>query len=182
MFTPNPDTTVLPAILSKSSSVALLDNLNAAQTGNIIILAATNRYAVSFTVGSARISLDSLTAAMSSYDVGDVPTITIQNDSGSDTPSTLVGSFTVPGYPSPQGAGVVNYTFLPSTQITLAANTKYWLMWANGAATAFNWRRGVTPPTANYCTYGSYKFSIDSGVTWSALTNLGIFQLTGTPK
>lgn len=85
-------------------------------------------------------------------------------------PGALVGSLTAP---TSTNNGYANFTFLPTSTITLEANTLYWLVLAAGSNTnTFSWVRSdpSSHPTGT-ATFGNQQISDDAGATWSVGSN-----------
>lgn len=143
---------------------------------NITFLNTTTIKAVSFTLPTGKnYSLSSVILRLSNYEPGDTPVLTIRNDTGGSNPgSTVLASFT---NPTPLGAANFNYTFNPSSAFTFQAGTKYWLNLGISAG-SMSWRHSnpsVTPTGTP--TFGAYRFSNNSGSSFSNSSFLSKFQI-----
>ena len=122
-------------------------------------------------------SLDNVILRLENYETGDAPLVQIRNDvGGSDPGSTVLANFT---NPTPQGVGVFNYTFTPTSPFTFAAVTKYWL-YVNTIGQFF-WnasKPGQTP--TGIATSSGFKFSNDSGSSFVDSDVLNSFQINAT--
>ncbi len=136
--------------------------------------------AVSFTLGAGQnYSLDQIILRLRDYQNSDIPAIQIRNDVGGIDPgSTILANFTNP--PS-QGSATFNYTFLPSNNFNLHANTKYWLMVA-ASAEEFAWRGsspGIEPDGIPI--FGDYRTSANGGISYTSGSVFNSFLIEATP-
>jgi hypothetical protein len=123
-------------------------------------------------------SLDNVILRLENYGSGDVPLVQIRNDvGGSDPGSTVLASFT---NPTPQGVGVFNYTFTPTSPFTFAAVTKYWL-YVTSTIADFFWNASdpSRTPTGIATSSGS-RVSNNSGASFTNSTLLNSFQINAT--
>ena len=112
------------------------------------------------------------------YETGDAPLVQIRNDvGGSDPGSTVLANFT---NPTPQGVGVFNYTFTPTSPLTFTAGTKYWLYVA-GTSGSFSWRSSNPSKTpTGIATSSGARVSGDGGATFGNSSVLNSFQINAT--
>jgi hypothetical protein len=102
------------------------------------------REAISFTMPAQSYPLEHVVLRLLGYNTatGDVAEVGFYEDNGSDFPGTLLGSLLVsPPSASDDPAG---FNFVPSTPLTLAASTKYWLM-LDATAKEYDWRASSPP-------------------------------------
>ncbi len=136
--------------------------------------------AVSFTLPTGNdYSLSSVILRLDSYDSGDIPVLTIRNDTGGLNPgSTVLASFT---NPTPLGAGSFDYTFNPSSAFTFQAGTKYWLNLGISAG-SIDWFGSIprVAPTGTP-TFGAYR-STTNGTTFNNSSTYNSFQINATEQ
>lgn len=136
---------------------------------------------VSFTLPSGQdYTLDNVILRLRNYENGDVPVVQIRNDVGSVNPGATV--LAALANPSPQGTGIFNYTFTPSSSFTFQAATKYWL-YVTGSAGSYDWMASspaVTP--TGFANFGEFAFSSNGGSSFSP-SNVGFnsFEINATP-
>ncbi|WP_155726588.1 choice-of-anchor R domain-containing protein [Microcystis aeruginosa] len=123
-------------------------------------------------------SLDNVILRLENYETGDAPLVQIRNDvGGSDPGSTVLANFT---NPTPQGVGVFNYTFTPTSPFTFAAVTKYWL-YVTSTSGNFVWRGSnpsITP--TGIATSSGARFSNNSGASFNNSSIFNSFQINAT--
>lgn len=92
------------------------------------INAMTIRQAVSFTMPAHSYPVERVALRLFQYNTasGDIASAGLYQDNGSDLPGAPVGGLFI--NPSSASNEIGQFTFLPSSPITLAASTKYWLM------------------------------------------------------
>jgi len=125
---------------------------------------------ITFTTSTDEFEVTSVTLRLDAYlSASDVAFLTFHKGTTS-APGTLVGSLTAP---ASTNNGYANFVFLPTTAITLEANTLYWLVLAAGSAqTDFSWVR--SDPSSNptgTATFGNQQISDNAGATWSVGSN-----------
>jgi hypothetical protein len=182
-------------------AVTLVSNLDRVQTGTIGNTSNStlqnSLWAFQFTTGSAASTVTGLTAALGNY-AGTVPVTAVfeagiwTNASG---PSSQLATFS--NTPTVAGSTVNNVADVSFTSsgINLAANTSYWVVLRNTAASgtqfAFDW--GGTNQSTESSAYGwtiadahlgtHYRFSVNGGSSWidpgDSVSNLK-FSLEGT--
>ncbi len=146
----------------------LIGNLPSNEQAQGLVSSGTQR-AVSFTTSGTAFNVSSVTFTLINYiSSTDTAIVTFRLDDGSDAPSaTVFASLTAPVSES-NSAG--NFVFTPISAITMAGNTKYWLVIAAGSETeTFSWMRSnpVEEPTGT-ATFGSQEISENGGATWQA--------------
>jgi hypothetical protein len=126
--------------------------------------------------------LDSVVLRLTGYTTPpDMPEVQIRNHTGGVNPgSTVLASFT---NPASQGSGTFNYTFTPTAPFVFHSSTSYWL-WVAVSAGGFDFESSspaITP--TGIATYNTFRFSNDSGATFStgAGTNINSFSINGSP-
>ncbi|NCR72513.1 MAG: hypothetical protein GPI93_15605 [Microcystis aeruginosa LG13-12] len=123
-------------------------------------------------------SLDNVILRLRDYETGDAPLVQIRNDVGGSNPgSTVLANFT---NPTPQGVGVFNYTFTPTSPFTFAAVTKYWL-YVTSAIGNFFWNASSPNKTpTGIATSSGVRASGDGGATFGNSSVLNSFQINAT--
>ena len=148
----------------------LLSNLPSNDGGQGIVSSGTQR-AVSFTTSGTSFAVTSVTMRLVNYiSSTDTALLTFRLDDN-DAPSTSIfGSLTAPVSESNADG---NFVFTPTSGITLAGNTTYWLVIAAASnAETFSWVRSDPSETpTGLATFGIQAISENSGSTWSEGSN-----------
>jgi hypothetical protein len=122
--------------------------------------------AAGFTMPGQDYTLTDVLLRLNSYDGPSEAVVGIYLDNAG-LPGSLFATLTDPASVS---LLPTDYTFLPSGTVTLAANTKYWLVVSAdpGSETAvFAWNRAFVSPTG-VATFNAYDSSQNGGVTWNS--------------
>ena len=174
----------LALILTASASQAaiIIGNLstNATAASNI---SPTVQKAAVFTMGSQAYTVDSVILTLSSYNTAtDVARVGFfLEGANSLTPGAQVGSFLTA--PSSSSNNMADFTFSPSGSLTLAANTRYWLLVdANVGSSNFIWSLPdpVVTPSGTAATFDFSRGSSNNGSSYSNSSVHNSFQINGT--
>lgn len=165
-----------------SEAAVLLGNLPATDDGSNTAVTSSNPKSFLFTMGSTAYTVDNVVLRLGNYrtDLGDVAQLGFYEDNGSQTNvGSLVGSLLQA--PTSTSATIGNFTFLPSGALTLNANTTYWLLLKAGAG-SIDWKLRTTSvtPTGTGATAIGYRFSFDSGATYSTSAAQNSLQINAT--
>jgi len=144
--------------------------------------------AVSFQMGAQAFTLDNVKIVLkenTGTETSAQTVVELRSHDGTNTPiSTTIATLN----PNPltntaYGITPTVATFTPASTITLAANTKYWVIVRSLSTTGYlNW----VAPSSNSApgnvagTYLSYSFSNDSGSSWGSSTSYNAIQINGT--
>jgi hypothetical protein len=176
---------IVVALLGLAPTVGRADliigNL-AAATANDNVSQSINfseRYAVSFTMGSQAYSLSDAQIRLT-FSPPNATRFQLESDAGGNPSNTGLVTFTNPTF----GSGQNTYTFTADSPFTLAPNTTYWLVGSTtNAALSANWAVTLllTNPSGSGASFGSYADTTTSGATWFNSASTTQFQLNGTP-
>jgi hypothetical protein len=99
---------------------------------------------------------------------------------GSSAPGSLMATLVDAGTPPPSAPGTAIY--VPSTTVTLAAGTSYWIVLKDTATGSYTWAASSSPSVSGPGTIGGTSASFDSGSSWSpeATGSSALFSVHGT--
>ncbi|RIK72778.1 MAG: hypothetical protein DCC67_18745 [Planctomycetota bacterium] len=122
----------------------------------------TNRPAISFTMPTRAYPLQHVALRFRGYNTaaGDAAEVGLYLDNGNDLPGTLGGSLLISPSSGSNAAGQFN--FVPSTPISLAASTKYWVM-ISATYGSFEWAGSapsIAPTSQVGVTFGKPVFFV----------------------
>ncbi|MFN7734026.1 MAG: choice-of-anchor R domain-containing protein [Pirellula sp.] len=159
-------------------AAVILGNLPATNDGTFTSTSTSTMKAFAFTMGTDSYKLDKVILRLRDYDDGDTPLVQIRNDvGGSDPGSTVIASFS---NPATQSGLLANYTFTPTSTVTLAGSTKYWL-YVGSSSGGFNFM-GSSPsvPLTGMATADGIRISTNGGSSYNDSLTANSLEIHGT--
>ncbi|MDP0498481.1 MAG: choice-of-anchor R domain-containing protein [Verrucomicrobiota bacterium JB022] len=163
---------------SVSASVNILGNYPPANDYfSSTISAGVGQKGVLFTMPELSYTVDAVTLQLGGYNSSfDTAAIGFYADS-EGMPDALVGMLQAP---SSDSDTIADFTFTPTSTLTLSANTTYWLM-IDTTAGGFDWMAAHIESTpGGEATYLGHYFSNTNGATYGGSSTLNTFQILGT--
>ena len=126
---------------------------------------------------SSAYTIQSATLRFNVFSTDMVPVLTLHEDSGSDKPGAILGTFTNPGG---YALGISNYTFTGS--FLVQPSTKYWIQLAGGTQTwDFDWNANQPSqaPTGVW-THLNQRFTSDGSQSWTTSGVMNNYEIKAT--
>ncbi len=168
------------AAATNASANIVISNLNGNDGFQTQGLNVTRKKGMAFLVDSSSVyRIQSATLRLEVVDETMTPILTLHEDSGSDKPAAVIGTFT---NPSSYSLGIANYTFEGS--FLVQPSTKYWIQLSGVGASNqrdFDWK-GSFPaqtPSGDWSHAGS-RFTDDGGQSWANSVILNTYEIKAT--
>lgn len=164
-----------------SQAAVVIGNMPANDEASTSINSSTFQKAMVFTMGNQAFTVDNVVLRLSSYNTAtDVARLGFFLDvGGGSNTGSQEGSFLQAPVSASDDAG--DFTFTPAGSLTLAANTRYWLL-LDASAGDFLWRASnpAVSPVGSGAAFDFGRFSTTNGATYTNSTFLNSFQINGT--
>jgi len=145
----------------------LTDTVNG--TGTIYGSGPPQSYAQEFLTGSSSLVLSNVMVALGEASGTFTATADLVNNNSGLPGSAVLTGFTVPTIPT----GIADLTLIPTSSVTLQANTDYWFVLSASGSGNFQWEYTSTLSSS----FPNYATSTDNGTTWTIGTPAGPFLL-----